>query len=1263
MVFDPVPSYKFKITANVVSGAWVANGTRDEAFNSNSSSNSTGSGNSTSAESVEANNSVNVVRGWSHNSTENSSTSGFANSSWLNGGWSLIGGSANSSGNGSSHLSSNGTTNYNRTFDGGTLSGNLTVHSSNGSKWDSKSKGDVANGGWVYSGNASDSANTTNNRTLNGSGHYSFNNDTFKQNGTVTEFTFDSDSSDTSSASNQTADGSWVQVGGDSLAKSDGISQLTYTNSAVVQNANVTVRGSTFTGNRTDSMVFGTDYSSKVSSRFGNGSWSAPNGTGNTSEFIIIRSKVSGEFSDGVTAHNASISGTTTFDHTGSYKDSIVRHYALDANGSWARAGNNTYHGALDVVFDRQFVQSNVPYTRTPCVTEISGIGTITGDISVSSHRTITFHGDLTYDTTGSGRSVANGSAYYTDTNEYHSGYSGNGTWTRTRANGLTLTGNMSESGNNDSKVSYRFDYKYESGNWLQSDTWKLTGGSANATSSSTDLFASDASHTSVVVVDSTEPSYQGVAVYYVGFNLDGSQSGGFTSVGDSSSSLTTISRHSTTTVTEFESFHRQASTRLTQDGKMLKNANGAWAWCVSGNGTSTTSGDWLVGTITGFIGTATTVWNKNGTSLTATSSLQSTTTEITGGGWRANNSFEFIDGNWTQTGTNLTKTVVYDRTLQASGTSGLTTVGGCLSLSMSASRTDNSTLGAYYNHTISGSGDVTVWGHNGTNTVVWSTSANLTSGSGCSTSSEYFRSNFSESLTTNSTWSQTGGGPAIGANMAIYSRNSVYSGGSGGGYGGYGGSSSYSGGQNWTWSDPNLSTYDAHALSEIRITPNGPAEIGPITFRSAPNVAFVMPPALVEDTEAAAAGQEQTWSEWAVDQGIGFIPVIGSARDAYRAYMEGDNLSLVLNVGMLGVDLWTLGGASLAKGVVKSSLRAEKSLMKVSGKALASKGDDFAKLYNRCDNVGKNMLVNNAGTARQFSDDTLKVCTDKINCFARDTVVSTPTGPRPIGGIQPGERVLAFDFETGEWVSREVLERHDSNYYGPLVTITTDGGPIRTTVYHPFWVVQGFDLEERDTPRELAEDEDQGLTLDGRWVNSHEVRAGDVIIGRDGRELRVKRVEQEYVESFPVSNLTIEEHHTFAVGTDAVLVHNQSVCPVHIDIGGEGRYPKAINVNPGPHQTTTGVWGNPIPNQVKAKGQLLPFSDNSIHAISLENAPITTAIAKEIKRVVKPGGTILLKHHPEYAAGAHTMLINLVNGQVSQFSSNGYLYTVIAVI
>jgi hypothetical protein len=128
------------------------------------------------------------------------------------------------------------------------------------------------------------------------------------------------------------------------------------------------------------------------------------------------------------------------------------------------------------------------------------------------------------------------------------------------------------------------------------------------------------------------------------------------------------------------------------------------------------------------------------------------------------------------------------------------------------------------------------------------------------------------------------------------------------------------------------------------------------------------MPPSLVEDAEAAA-GQKQTWLEWAVDQGVGFIPVYGSARDAYRAYKEGDNLGLGLNVGMLGLELFTFGGASVAKGVVKSSLKAEKSLMKVGGKALKSKGDDALKLVdNKIDDVGRSLIDDTAGGAKKLN-------------------------------------------------------------------------------------------------------------------------------------------------------------------------------------------------------------------------------------------------------------------------------------------------------
>ncbi len=72
-------------------------------------------------------------------------------------------------------------------------------------------------------------------------------------------------------------------------------------------------------------------------------------------------------------------------------------------------------------------------------------------------------------------------------------------------------------------------------------------------------------------------------------------------------------------------------------------------------------------------------------------------------------------------------------------------------------------------------------------------------------------------------------------------------------------------------------------------------------------------------------------------------------------------------------------------------------------------------------------------------------------------------------------------------------------------------------------------------------EDEDEGLSLRGRWVNSHDLFAGDLVQTADGRQLRVLRITQRYEESFEVCNLTIDTHHSFAVGLDGILVHNTS--------------------------------------------------------------------------------------------------------------------------
>jgi len=51
------------------------------------------------------------------------------------------------------------------------------------------------------------------------------------------------------------------------------------------------------------------------------------------------------------------------------------------------------------------------------------------------------------------------------------------------------------------------------------------------------------------------------------------------------------------------------------------------------------------------------------------------------------------------------------------------------------------------------------------------------------------------------------------------------------------------------------------------------------------------------------------------------------------------------------------------------------------------------------------------------------------------------------------------------------------------------------------------------------------------------------VLLTRDGRRARLQVIHQRYEEQFRVVNLTIAEHHTFAVGAAAILVHNTSGC------------------------------------------------------------------------------------------------------------------------
>jgi hypothetical protein len=148
--------------------------------------------------------------------------------------------------------------------------------------------------------------------------------------------------------------------------------------------------------------------------------------------------------------------------------------------------------------------------------------------------------------------------------------------------------------------------------------------------------------------------------------------------------------------------------------------------------------------------------------------------------------------------------------------------------------------------------------------------------------------------LIANSVWSQVNGGLPFGTSFGSLVAERNDRGGTSEIWNGYGGFASTCGTESQSWNDPSIASYDARNLNGTRFPPQDPPGVpGPQVFITTSKT-FVMPPSLVEDGEAAA-GQKQTWLEWAVDQGVGFIPVYGSARDAYRAYKEGDNLGLGL--------------------------------------------------------------------------------------------------------------------------------------------------------------------------------------------------------------------------------------------------------------------------------------------------------------------------------------------------------------------------------
>ena len=120
----------------------------------------------------------------------------------------------------------------------------------------------------------------------------------------------------------------------------------------------------------------------------------------------------------------------------------------------------------------------------------------------------------------------------------------------------------------------------------------------------------------------------------------------------------------------------------------------------------------------------------------------------------------------------------------------------------------------------------------------------------------------------------------------------------------------------------------------------------------------------------------------------------------------------------------------------------------------------------------------------------------------------------------------------------------------------------------------------------------------------------------------------------------------------------------IHLDLGGEGLYKGAININPQPYTSTTGEPYRLIPNWVKTYSNNLPFADSSVSRVTIENSPMNEEVIHESFRVLKKGGELETSHPFEFAQSKIELFIEIFGRGNVKFKrvSNGEVLEITAV-
>ena len=138
-----------------------------------------------------------------------------------------------------------------------------------------------------------------------------------------------------------------------------------------------------------------------------------------------------------------------------------------------------------------------------------------------------------------------------------------------------------------------------------------------------------------------------------------------------------------------------------------------------------------------------------------------------------------------------------------------------------------------------------------------------------------------------------------------------------------------------------------------------------------------------------------------------------------------------------------------------------------------------------------------------------------------------------------------SFDELKGKKSYRQVTELFVRETDLIFKVVFSTGEKLETTWNHPFWIMENHDKLERGPPAVSASlfhgtASPNRKKPKGKWVAAKDLKPGQKALTVSGRTVTVTDVSQER-RSEKVYNFAVQENHTYYVGQNGVLVHNEA--------------------------------------------------------------------------------------------------------------------------